>query len=84
MTEQELRQKAEEYSKKWKKFASNHYLVSVSTYTAGWKACESSDEYVKMKEKSEKWDKVQEVLDGAELAIHYPDGKHVIVVEQQK
>ncbi len=80
MTEQELQQKSEE------RYGNDihSYGQQREGYIAGWKACESSDEYVKMKKRSEKWDKVQEVLDGYALEIHYPDGKHVIVIEQQK
>lgn len=35
-------------------------------------------------EKVEKWNKVQEVLNGYSLEIHYPDGKSITVIEQQK
>lgn len=43
-----------------------------------------SAEYREMKEKAAKWDKVQEVLQGAKLELRYSDGKTIELISEEK
>lgn len=48
------------------------------------KAYQDSIDYQKMKEKADKWDKVQEVLQGAKLELRYSDGKTIELISEEK
>lgn len=56
-------------------------------YASCMKACNKLvqlEEYKQMKKKAAKWDKVQEVLQGAKLELRYSDGKTIELISEEK